>query len=61
MATDWGVEGMPTFMFLKEGRILGTVVGAKKDELQQLLAKHMMNTTTTTTAPSSLKIMNSYY
>ncbi|XP_031110196.1 thioredoxin H1-like [Ipomoea triloba] len=61
VAADWGVEGMPTFMFLKEGRILGTVVGAKKDELQQLLAKHMMNTTTTTTAPSSLKIMHSYY
>nr|GMC67772.1 thioredoxin H-type [Ipomoea batatas] len=59
---------LPSVMFLRvdvdelpEGRILGTVVGAKKDELQQLLAKHMMNTTTTTTAPSSLKIMNSYY
>ncbi|XP_019172272.1 PREDICTED: thioredoxin H1-like [Ipomoea nil] len=48
VTADWGVEGMPTFMFLKEGKILDTVVGAKKD-LQQLLAKHMTNTTTTNT------------
>lgn len=57
VAADWGIEGMPTFMFLKEGRILDTVVGAKKDELQQLLAKHM----NTITASSSLKIMHAYY
>ncbi|RAL46542.1 hypothetical protein DM860_004821 [Cuscuta australis] len=40
VASDWGIEGMPTFMFLKEGKILGSLVGAKKDELQKLLAKH---------------------
>ncbi|KGN48882.1 thioredoxin H-type [Cucumis sativus] len=41
VAKDWGVEAMPTFMFLKEGRILDKVVGAKKEELQQTVAKHL--------------------
>ncbi|KAE8696196.1 hypothetical protein F3Y22_tig00110676pilonHSYRG00201 [Hibiscus syriacus] len=34
VAADWAVEAMPTFMFLREGKILGEV-GAQKDELQQ--------------------------
>ncbi|KAL2497698.1 Thioredoxin H1 [Abeliophyllum distichum] len=41
VATDWAVEAMPTFMFLKEGKIVDKVVGAKKEELQQAIAKHM--------------------
>ncbi|EOX90950.1 hypothetical protein QUC31_002859 [Theobroma cacao] len=41
VATDWAVEAMPTFMFLKEGKIVDKVVGAKKDDLQQTVAKHM--------------------
>ncbi|KAM3306268.1 thioredoxin H-type [Capsicum chacoense] len=41
VATDWAVEAMPTFMFLKEGNIVDKVVGAKKDELQQTIAKHI--------------------
>ncbi|KAF8410536.1 hypothetical protein HHK36_003067 [Tetracentron sinense] len=41
VAADWAVEAMPTFMFLKEGKIMDKVVGAKKDELQQAIAKHM--------------------
>ncbi|XP_009778392.1 thioredoxin H-type [Nicotiana tabacum] len=41
VATDWAVEAMPTFMFLKEGNIVDKVVGAKKDELQQAIAKHI--------------------
>lgn len=32
---------MPTFMFLKEGKIVDKVVGAKKEELQQAIAKHI--------------------
>ncbi|EYU31166.1 hypothetical protein MIMGU_mgv1a015811mg [Erythranthe guttata] len=40
VASDWAVEAMPTFIFLKEGKILDRVVGAKKDELQQIIAKH---------------------
>ncbi|XP_022739734.1 thioredoxin H1 [Durio zibethinus] len=41
VAADWAVEAMPTFMFLKEGKIVDKVVGAKKDDLQQTVAKHM--------------------
>ncbi|KAE9596590.1 hypothetical protein Lal_00007571 [Lupinus albus] len=41
VAQDWAVEAMPTFMFIKEGSIVGKVVGAKKDELQQTLEKHL--------------------
>ncbi|XP_042479511.1 thioredoxin H-type-like [Macadamia integrifolia] len=40
VATDWAVEAMPTFMFLKEGKIVDKIVGAKKDELQQKIALH---------------------
>ncbi|XP_057766174.1 thioredoxin H1 [Salvia miltiorrhiza] len=46
VASDWAVEAMPTFIFLKEGKILDTIVGAKKEELQQTIAKHL-NTATT--------------
>ena len=31
---------MPTFVFLKEGKLVDTVVGAKKEELQLTIAKH---------------------
>ncbi|XP_047332768.1 thioredoxin H-type 2-like [Impatiens glandulifera] len=41
VAKDWAVESMPTFMFLKEGKIVDKVVGAKKEELQQTIAKHV--------------------
>ncbi|GAB2231874.1 hypothetical protein Droror1_Dr00010891 [Drosera rotundifolia] len=41
VASDWAVEAMPTFMFLKEGKIVDQVVGAKKDELQQTIARHL--------------------
>ncbi|CAK9320711.1 unnamed protein product [Citrullus colocynthis] len=44
VAKDWGVEAMPTFMFLKEGRIVDKVVGAKKEELHQTVFKHMAAT-----------------
>ncbi|KAE8736238.1 Thioredoxin H-type [Hibiscus syriacus] len=41
VAAEWGVEAMPTFLFLKEGKEVGKVVGAKKEELQQAVTKHM--------------------
>ncbi|KAK9165416.1 hypothetical protein Scep_000613 [Stephania cephalantha] len=41
VAGDWAVEAMPTFVFLKGGTIVDKVVGAKKEELQQTIAKHM--------------------
>ncbi|XP_059636455.1 thioredoxin H1-like [Cornus florida] len=40
VAEDWAVEAMPTFIFLKEGKIVDKVVGAKKDDLQLTIAKH---------------------
>ncbi|CAH9088701.1 unnamed protein product [Cuscuta epithymum] len=41
VAKDWAIEAMPTFMFMKEGSIVDKVVGAKKDDLQQTIAKHI--------------------
>ncbi|KAL8168294.1 hypothetical protein V2J09_009793 [Rumex salicifolius] len=41
VATDWAIEAMPTFMFLREGSILDKVVGAKKEELQNTVSKHL--------------------
>lgn len=48
VAADWAVEAMPTFIFLKEGKIVDKVVGARKEELQQTIAKHMSGSTSST-------------
>ncbi|PWZ12878.1 Thioredoxin H-type [Zea mays] len=34
------VEAMPTFHFVKNGKTVATIVGAKKDELLALIEKH---------------------
>jgi thioredoxin 1 len=39
-AEDWAVEVMPTFVFLKDGKLVDKVVGAKKRELQRAIKKH---------------------
>ncbi|XP_075490803.1 thioredoxin H1 [Primulina tabacum] len=41
VGSEWKVEAMPTFIFLKEGNELDRIVGAKKEELQHTIAKHM--------------------
>nr|ACU14225.1 unknown [Glycine max] len=41
VSQDWAIEAMPTFVFVKEGTLLDKVVGAKKDELQQKIQKHV--------------------
>ncbi|KAL2348568.1 hypothetical protein Fmac_002568 [Flemingia macrophylla] len=41
VAQDFAIEAMPTFVFVKEGSLLGKVVGAKKEELQQTIQKHL--------------------
>ncbi|CAN0919123.1 Thioredoxin H-type [Linum grandiflorum] len=46
VAQDWAVEAMPTFMFLKEGKIVGKVVGANKDELLSTINKNLDLATT---------------
>ncbi|KAI3861629.1 hypothetical protein MKW98_000581 [Papaver atlanticum] len=40
VSEEWNVEAMPTFVFLKDGKEVDRVVGAKKDELQNTIAKH---------------------
>ncbi|KAK7352295.1 hypothetical protein VNO80_17715 [Phaseolus coccineus] len=40
VSKEWEVEAMPTFLFLKEGKLVDKVVGAKKEELQLAIAKH---------------------
>ncbi|KAI9108872.1 hypothetical protein K1719_020177 [Acacia pycnantha] len=40
VAEEWGVEAMPTFLFLKEGKLVDKVVGAKNEELQLTISKH---------------------
>ncbi|XP_057968366.1 thioredoxin H-type-like [Malania oleifera] len=41
VAADWAVEAMPTFMFLKDGKIVDKVVGADKSNLQITVTKHL--------------------
>lgn len=38
---------MPTFVFLKDGKEVDRVVGAKKEELQQTIVKHAAPATVT--------------
>lgn len=33
VASDWAIEAMPTFVFLKEGTIVDKILGADKVEL----------------------------
>lgn len=40
MAAEFGVEAMPTFVFLKEGKEIDRVVGARKEDLQAKITKH---------------------
>ncbi|CAM8938413.1 unnamed protein product [Rhodiola kirilowii] len=40
LAEDWDVEAMPTFIFIKEGILVDTVVGAQKDALVATIHKH---------------------
>ncbi|KAG4962339.1 hypothetical protein JHK84_039433 [Glycine max] len=41
VAEEYSIEAMPTFLFLKDGKIVDKVVGAKKEELQLTIAKHV--------------------
>lgn len=40
VAKEYEVEAMPTFVYIKEGVVVDTVVGAKKEELQNTIVKH---------------------
>ncbi|CAI9786569.1 unnamed protein product [Fraxinus pennsylvanica] len=40
VAEEWKVNAMPTFVFLKDGKEVDRLVGAKKEDLQALVNKH---------------------
>ncbi|XP_010494264.1 PREDICTED: thioredoxin H3 [Camelina sativa] len=40
VAKDFDVQAMPTFIFMKEGVVVDTVVGAAKEEILAKLEKH---------------------
>lgn len=40
VAQEFGVQAMPTFVLLKQGKELERVIGAKKDELEKKILKH---------------------
>lgn len=48
VAEDFKVDAMPTFVFLKDGMEIDRVVGAKKEALVELVAKHAASTSTST-------------
>lgn len=40
VAREFGVQAMPTFVLLKQGKEVARVVGAKKDELEKKILSH---------------------
>ncbi|XP_022936286.1 thioredoxin H1-like [Cucurbita moschata] len=40
VAAEWGVSALPCFMFLKNGKVVGRFVGARKDALQKIVLQH---------------------
>ncbi|KAH6801759.1 thioredoxin 2 [Perilla frutescens var. frutescens] len=40
VSREFGVQAMPTFLLLKQGKEVDRVVGAKKDELEKKIIKH---------------------
>ncbi|KAM3411599.1 hypothetical protein ACQJBY_003336 [Aegilops geniculata] len=40
IAEEFSVEAMPTFVLMKEGKVVDKVVGAAKEELSGKIAKH---------------------
>uniref|UniRef100_A0A7N0V165 Thioredoxin domain-containing protein n=1 Tax=Kalanchoe fedtschenkoi TaxID=63787 RepID=A0A7N0V165_KALFE len=40
VSKEFGVQAMPTFVLMKSGKVVDTVVGAKKDELERKIQKH---------------------
>nr|ABK24945.1 unknown [Picea sitchensis]ABK25545.1 unknown [Picea sitchensis] len=45
VAQEWDVEAMPTFIFIRDGRAVDKVVGAKKDDLERKVAALAATTT----------------
>ncbi|KAL5196914.1 hypothetical protein ABZP36_000426 [Zizania latifolia] len=41
VAEKYAVEAMPTFLYIKDGKEVDKVVGARKEELQSNIVKHI--------------------
>ncbi|XP_042497402.1 thioredoxin H2 [Macadamia integrifolia] len=48
VAQEYRVQAMPTFILIKEGKEVDKVVGAKKDELEKKILKHLPTALTST-------------
>lgn len=40
VAREYGVEAMPTFILMKNGKVVDKVVGVRREELQKKIEKH---------------------
>jgi len=45
VAQEWNVQGMPTFIFIKNGKAVDKIVGANKAELERKVAALATRTT----------------
>ena len=43
VATQWNVQGMPTFIIIKDAKELERVVGANQEELEKRVAYHVQH------------------
>ncbi|KAI3931372.1 hypothetical protein MKX01_040289 [Papaver californicum] len=43
VSREFGVQAMPTFILLKQGKEVDKIIGAKKDELEKKVALHCQN------------------
>ncbi|CAJ1972493.1 unnamed protein product [Sphenostylis stenocarpa] len=41
VAEQWSIKAMPTFLFLKEVKLVDKIMGAKKEKLQGTITKHL--------------------
>lgn len=48
VAEEYQVEAMPTFKFMKQGKVIHTVMGARKEELMEAIERHASMTVTST-------------
>ncbi|PIA62447.1 hypothetical protein AQUCO_00200454v1 [Aquilegia coerulea] len=40
VAQEYGVEAMPTFLLIKNGKVVDKITGARKEELEKKIQKH---------------------
>jgi len=50
VASEYEIQAMPTFLFIKNGEKIHTVVGARKEDLQTSIEKHASATAASASA-----------